>query len=773
MAESSPTIRQIQATGMAWAVQASDRRPVYVGVLPRERTGLGCGCVCPACGAQLQAVRAGLQGGRPFFRHHNAVQEDSCRFRVAEVITLAEILRQGYIDLPGPKRVAAIKGASGATYYGQSLGASSRERVVTHTLVSEVAAVLQLESGRTVLLSLRGEQDMSAVGTVSAHVVIQCDDPEVALLTQEEVSERVRLQGYDMCVQHHWLDAQAQQLAEDDARRKALESLDPPEDFAGDIEGTTPEQRAESALHQLVKLVLTKLVRFAAPEHKIIEVASLPGVGREVGEVYLPARELAISDVREEVGHDGYRPDIVCQASDPGVERWMPPMQYRLLIEVAVTHKVEGEKLGRIVRDDLPCIELDVASLALQGRVTIAEIEDLVRGSVKGKKWLHFPGEASLKDQAARLAQAKLEAVQASQRAQLQRERERQELQQAEQERRRRLQHERLADRDARRQWLLELGEVSRLSEFRRLLECFWFDALGAEASTSNGMLWVRHQFEEIAVDLLPHELRHEDVRGDHGALKTLSSLLQLPGDRYRMAKAKVVAAWAGNPRILRDDWASLGRTGWDGLFHLVIERLKLTVPLADTREWEQWHQQVLESLHAGKAAYIRGTDRDAVLTKMYPEIVAVLRDEIGTKAYCNRIANMVAERQRIADMLQAQEQAEEAARQAVLKRQQQEEEAALERERQVARDLAEAQNEKQWLARAKKWRELGQPPRSLEQARKYTKLVHDPAGLVLSAYEARQQGVPFNEWIEPLTFSCPQEVFNLRKMLEVTWLLV
>lgn len=758
---------------MAWAVTASDRRPVYVGTLPREQKGLSCCCICPACGAFLQAVGVGLNGVRPYFRHNQSVQDERCRFRVAEVITLAEILKQGYIDLPGPKRAAAIKGASGAMYLGQAMGASARERVVGHTLVSEVAAVLQLESGRTVLLSLRGELNLNSVGAVSAHVVIQCDDPEVALLSQDEVSERVRLQGYEMCVQHHWLDEEAQRLAEEDARRKALESLDPPADDAGELEGATPEQRAESALHQLVKWVLAKQERFTSPEHRIIETASRPGLGPEVGEIYMPARELAIHDVREEVGHDGYRPDIVCQASDPGVAPWMPATQYRLLIEVAVTHKVEEKKLGRIVRDDLPCIELDMASLALNGRVTLSEIEDLVRDGVAGKRWLHFPGQDALKAEAARLAQAKLDSAQALRETQQRQAQERLAREQAEQERRRQAQLAMQADREARRTWLLGLDEDSRLRECRSLLEVFWFDTPGAQASTSNGMLWVRHQFEEIVVDLLPEGLRHEDVRGDHGALRTLSSLLQGPRDRFRMAKAKAVAAWAGKPRILRDDWASLGRTGWDGLFHLVIERLNLAVPLADAREWDQWHQQVLESLHAGKAAYIRGTDRDAVLAGMYPEIAAVLREEIGTKAYCTRIAAQEAKRKELEDLLRSQERAEEDARQAELRRQEQEAEAVLEQQRKVVRDLAEAQMEKQWLARARRWRPLGQPPRSLEQVKKYARRMNDPKGVVISAYEARQQGVPFAQWIEPLKFSCPQEVYDLRKLLEDTWLLV
>jgi len=65
------------ATLMAWAVTRQERKATYIGSLPREKTGLQCDCVCPACGGRLQAVNAGkpiqvasgVKTLRPHFRH--------------------------------------------------------------------------------------------------------------------------------------------------------------------------------------------------------------------------------------------------------------------------------------------------------------------------------------------------------------------------------------------------------------------------------------------------------------------------------------------------------------------------------------------------------------------------------------------------------------------------------------------------------------------------------------------------------------------------------
>ena len=60
-----------------------------------------------------------------------------------------------------------------------------------------------------------------------------------------------------------------------------------------------------------------------------------------------------------------------------------------VLIEVAVTHKVDEEKLRKIRHLDLPTLEIDLG--AMGGRLTLDGLRRLVVDGLEGKRWLHHP----------------------------------------------------------------------------------------------------------------------------------------------------------------------------------------------------------------------------------------------------------------------------------------------------------------------------------------------------------------------------------------------
>jgi hypothetical protein len=60
-----------------------------------------------------------------------------------------------------------------------------------------------------------------------------------------------------------------------------------------------------------------------------------------------------------------------------------------VLIEVAVTHKVDEEKLRKIRHLDLPTLEIDLGSMG--GRLTLDGLRKLVVDGMEGKQWLHHP----------------------------------------------------------------------------------------------------------------------------------------------------------------------------------------------------------------------------------------------------------------------------------------------------------------------------------------------------------------------------------------------
>jgi hypothetical protein len=60
-----------------------------------------------------------------------------------------------------------------------------------------------------------------------------------------------------------------------------------------------------------------------------------------------------------------------------------------VLIEVAVTHKVDEEKLQKVRHLDLPTLEIDLGSMG--GRMTLDGLRKLVVDGTDGKQWLHHP----------------------------------------------------------------------------------------------------------------------------------------------------------------------------------------------------------------------------------------------------------------------------------------------------------------------------------------------------------------------------------------------
>jgi len=60
-----------------------------------------------------------------------------------------------------------------------------------------------------------------------------------------------------------------------------------------------------------------------------------------------------------------------------------------VLIEVAVTHKVDEEKLRKVRHLDLPTLEIDLG--AMGGRLTLDGLRRLVVDGLEGKRWLHHP----------------------------------------------------------------------------------------------------------------------------------------------------------------------------------------------------------------------------------------------------------------------------------------------------------------------------------------------------------------------------------------------
>lgn len=404
---------------MAWAVHAQRLEPVHISFVPRDKTGLACDCVCPGCGTTLQAVNAGRpasdfmrlggnrpRAARPHFRHHSVQQKSSCKTSTARQVALHLLATTDEIDLPPPKVSGRFVGVSGTEYEGTASGDGSRETIVSRTMVDRHHAVLHLANGKTIAVVLVADAYPRGVGNVDGVIAIEGDDPDLADMDPIDVLRHIRLDGAWLRWVRHWDDALLAQQAEKDAHSQADGALDLLPDGFVLPEGLSPLQRSESVLHWALKEALATMSVLHVPG-KRDEVRLLDHEGLVQKRVWsVPDTRLHLKTIRLETRLGNIVPDIVCSAeSKPG-----GLSHPTLLIEIAVTNKVNEQKLRKIVEAGYACIELDASRLVKGGRVPRAELPSLLsdRACIR---WLHHPALVALADEATQVLQQKIDTA--------------------------------------------------------------------------------------------------------------------------------------------------------------------------------------------------------------------------------------------------------------------------------------------------------------------------------------------------------------------------
>lgn len=614
-------------SGMAWAVRRASRQPVYIGKLHREDKGLACDCVCPACEAPLQAVAPGMQATStrvPFFRHHQAQQGPGCKHRVAELAALKLFAERGIIEIPAPRGSAAVVGFSGKVYEKARVGDVVVEKIVSKRVISEIEVELTLESGRTVILTLRGEQHLGELGSAHAVIQVHVTDPEIAMLSEEEILKQVRISERYLQLIAHADRSRLDLLAADDARREALEQLDiAPEDIHLP-EGATAKQASESLLHWVVKDSLATVGHLRTPAFRHVASAMCVDGKPYTAEVMLPELTLELSDIEWEVPLDGFRPDIVCWA----VDRQGGLGRFRLLIEVAKTSAVTATKLARIRAAGMACLQIDVYKFPRSGQLSRSEVRPLVANDVAAKEWLCHP----MLDQLIAEAQKKVDGFKTRYEQTL----EETAIRLAEQ-RAREAQEREAAEREAtsRSSWAGQLTQPQALRELRTVLERRW---AGEAEITSNGMLWPRGRFEAAISGLW----------SGHGHVRSLAEAGGLPWRISRILGVHYGVLGRLDFKTTLSNWTTAphayAEPAWMGLLHLLIQHFDVAKSLNDYEAYASQREKVMASLNAGEKEYTRSAYDDAQLVEMFPEIAPVLNQRFGTTAYASELKRKAAE---------------------------------------------------------------------------------------------------------------------------------
>lgn len=383
---------------MAWATRAIDHLPVHVQTLGRKQTGLACGCVCPGCGAPVEAVNAGQDAAHFLkpnshgmsFRHKAGNQRGDCMALAARAALMHQWVSQDFIELPAVKATSFLRGVSGRRYSANVSGETGLVQVVERRWLNSQSAEVTLADGRVIHIQIRSI--VSVAPGADAVLTLEIDHPALAGMEPEELLASTRLIGDSSCWESHPDLERIQALAEKAVKQQgadALDAIEPDMDPTFDLsllDGMTAVQRGETALHLALKRILERAdsIRVAGA---VFEVdCGLKG-GRAVVPLRIPSCSFELSDVRLEQHLGNIVPDVLCSASE--FDREFDDSE--LMIEVAVTHRVDAAKLAKIRERGAACLELDAQRLYGSGRMNHAELEELVHSSPNAFRWVYHP----------------------------------------------------------------------------------------------------------------------------------------------------------------------------------------------------------------------------------------------------------------------------------------------------------------------------------------------------------------------------------------------
>lgn len=372
---------------VAWARERGTGRLIYIGELPRERTGLNCNCDCYGCGQPLEAVNAGVIDGQraQHFRHHT---DHNCSLLVARAALLNRLGGVGTLKLPARHFI----GLSKRIYFGPHSHRDQEVQVAGLAEVHETHAVLTLADGRQIAIRLRGTVAEQDDGSLQPTIVIDAPPGRLANCTPDELRARIQV----LVEEGEWcgsvlvpIGVEGGQGGADYGMAEALEALDAVPNEAVPHIGRSPTY--ETLLHWTAKHLIATMTELYVPS---ISVDWEPAYG--IAEIHEDSCEIErhwrrIESARVEAALERTRPDVLVESCrrdgrDP----------YQIAIEVTVANAIDIDRRRRITAAAVACLEFDLSGL--QRDTTRTRLADVLASEHRLKRWIHHPAEQRLRD---------------------------------------------------------------------------------------------------------------------------------------------------------------------------------------------------------------------------------------------------------------------------------------------------------------------------------------------------------------------------------------
>lgn len=577
---------------LAWAVDQDTGQPRYILQLDAAHRGSKSNCKCPSCDLPLVAVNAAKVAfqKRPHFRHPEGAAREKCVIVAARKALTEMFGQQERIVLPRRRRSRNVEGLSGRYFDAWVERPSESVGINECTFRDEATAILTLDDGRRLVVQLVGHGEVSHLEgdeALLARIELEVDDPAIAMMSPEEIFERLELAWSGACWAQHWADADLDRDAEAKARASAADALDWLEqtDLPSDL---GPAERRETLLHREVKAILEREKRICLPGlHVEAQWRRSNGfVDRRTWSE--PASEVDLTSVELEVHLGCSVPDVIATWVDD--DRWT----HSILIEVTVTNPIGEERIERLSSFGFPALEIDIGRMG--GIVTREEFSRLVVDEIAGKRWLYHP--TLNEEEGHLLAVMKREAD----------------------------------ELDAAARKRQELLEVSAADWGQRYLQAFrqrWQAQLATGDGSTGGEAW------QMAQDALVEAA---------GALEThgypMASAMDKNPLRTIIARILSIRCGTGVEYDFDNAWAVINAIRcdrresslkWHTLYLIARRIYQPTLTPEQEQKVAKWRETVKSSIENEEPIYVRDTIYDRLLGLLFPEMRSALNNPFGT----------------------------------------------------------------------------------------------------------------------------------------------
>lgn len=606
---------------LLWAIRDSNRRKfVHVGMLTPSEKGSACRCVCRSCGEPLVSINVGKPAShfdrprtqRKHFKHrHSDSGESRCLSSVARFLALQLFVEQDAIYLPPRCRTVSRVSPTGITVYAQQEIPGKLVQVKSCEWVDDVSAILRLEDGLELLVTVRAHQRIDDDGrSVCVLSLAGVCDPAIASWDSDKILQHLRLPGCGMDWDSHWDDSELDAQKDGDlAEQEDLFLGGIPKKWLDNLEG---KQVNETILHWLIKKTVAEAGILNVPGFSIPVRQEMPDGSTAEETAICSGGVLQLDDIRLERGFDTMVPDVMCRARKIGFNG----PEVDLLIEAAVTNYISHDKRKKIEKSGVACIQIRADLFSRAGTVYVSEIEKIICSDASVKEWIIHPWIADEVAKAkrrlaerARRIQNGINAEAAAKRLHLEAAR------------------KRLEDRARLKFWLKTTTDLALSKGYLRALKASWAGQSAPQLGT-----------ETVALSDLWDELKRRKIVGaSRESIETkgrlLSTLVRIKEEALGAKGGALVDLFA---KAVSYDWIA---TGNPLVIMFALKRNKPLMTPLQAVTFREYCARLETAVQNSDVRVCRLTEHDRLYALLFPEISPDLESDYGTGPHMSRLS--------------------------------------------------------------------------------------------------------------------------------------